>query len=105
MDATKYRGANNALNGKTMTEMQLPEMDVKILTSFEKQFKDGDALVLGVQDIKTTVEYSLSLNVTKTNVLCDKFGSDTDNWIGEVIKLKLGETEYAQKPVPCVDIV
>lgn len=40
----------------------------------------------------------LSLNATNARVLAREYGFESDDWIGKVVELKLGEIEYNGKP-------
>jgi hypothetical protein len=49
------------------------------------------------------VSPGLVLNVTKLKQCTEIFGDEeTDSWVGRRITLRLGETEFAGKTVPCI---
>ena len=49
-------------------------------------------------------DQGLVLNKTNANVLREKFGDDTDAWIGQTILLCPDETDFSGKRVPCIRI-
>lgn len=57
---------------------------VKSVTkAFSKQ-KDDDQYILEFKEVDDAI---YRLNVTNLNLLCERFGDDTDKWIGEQVPL------------------
>jgi hypothetical protein len=46
----------------------------------------------------------LVLNPTRLTVMLDAYGPDSNNWIGQTIRLRRGQTFYEGKPVACVEV-
>jgi hypothetical protein len=61
----------------------------------------GNKIRLGFSDN----EKDLVLNKTNANVLSEKLGDDTDDWIGGKIKMAAVEVLYMGKKVPGVSVV
>lgn len=47
---------------------------------------------------------TLILNVTNTNILCDLFGDEDTDMVGQQIELYQDKTKFMGKLVPCISI-
>jgi hypothetical protein len=104
MDATEFLGGGNALKAETLKEKGVKELGVSILNVVKQQFEEGSKLVLVLKGLSDGEEARLVLNITNANTLADKFGKETDNWIGQDITIQLAKTDFAGKRVDCLRI-
>jgi len=71
----------------------------------QEEFKQDD----GYKQKKLVVAFRgkdkrLVCGKTKAEALFDMLGDDTDDWIGQRVRLTLGKTSFAGKRVNCVDV-
>lgn len=88
----RYMNAGNApyktkLTIKSVDELEQPDHKDKLVLSFNEDKR------------------LLPLNVTNANILIDGIGEDTKDWIGLVICLKKGKTQFQGKTVDTIVIV
>ena len=69
-------------------------------------------LIVRIQNVKEghfdrpelifNTDQMLTVNVTNNNILVKAFGSDSNDWLGKWIKLKLGQVTYKGEPIDSV---
>lgn len=72
-----------------------------IIESYEAvDFDDGKKIVLRFKGTERT----LVCNKTNANTICDMYGDDLDDWIGQKIILFPTQTDFQGKQVPCIRV-
>lgn len=104
MDMTRYGSGGEYLQAKTLMERNISEIPCEIKEVSETQFDKGKKAVLHLK--YKDEDFKLTLNVTNTNALIDKFTAESDNWIGQDILIKLEKVtaEGKFKGDPCLRI-
>jgi hypothetical protein len=76
--------------------------DVKVNGPIQVVIADIVLGTYGKPDVTFTDGTKLSLNATNNKILCQAYGTESDDWIGKEIELSLGEIEYQGKPQEAV---
>jgi hypothetical protein len=96
MDLRKYAGSPLYNADKIPVGVKIEE----IVAGFEtREFEDGVKAVMQFESGMGVV-----LNPTRTLVLTQAFGCESENVIGQAILVSRGMTTYSGKPVACVAI-
>ena len=91
------------LNVATVTERGLANMPLKIMHVKPEQInKDKPELKLVVT--LSGLDKQLVLNKTNKDVIVGAYGKETDNWIGKVIVLEVGQSKYMGQPVKTISV-
>ena len=97
MDMSSYTGSNYITAESLEPGVRI---EARILAVNVRDFEDGEKPVIYLDyQAKAVV-----LNPTRAKVLYGAYGPESGNWIGKLIAIYRGETTYAGKKTPCVEV-
>ena len=105
MDMSKFAGnRKDFLKPAVLLDKNLSEIKVEINDVREHDFGDGKG-AKAILDLSSKDEdFSFVLNVINTNSLIDRFGVDSESWLGESVVISLDKTEMQGKKVDCLRV-
>jgi len=102
MDMTKYTVQEEQmewLNTQTFMELGVSESKVHVKKVREQDFEDGVGEVVTKPVVELSLEtngqeYAWVLNKTNTQLLIERYGPNSLEWIGKAFKLRLERVNY-----------
>jgi hypothetical protein len=75
--------------------------DLKVFEVKSVEVRDKKKMVMGFDG----VDKALIVNKTNRMVMVEKFGDETDDWIGQTVKIEITKRMYQGKPLPGILLV
>ena len=102
MDMRQYT-SGNSLNVEVLQELNETEVEAEVLAVYVKEF-EGETKPVAEVRIRDK-PYNWILNKTNTKSLVKALGSESDQWVGKRVRVRLEKIDMRGERVDCLRVV